>query len=85
MKWDGAMPSVIILKDQNETPLRDLCFLIKEEDFPIEAVQLIQNQVKQFISDEKKYTEEELIAIVEEITAEYSGTLIPFKLYFVSY
>lgn len=82
------MPSVIALKDcldETRVKLRDLYFLVKEEDFPIEAIQLLQNQVKEFIKTEKTYTREDIIEIAEDIIEEYKGTLIPFKLYLVSY
>jgi len=78
------MPSVIILKDDRKQ-VSDIHLLIVEEDFPIEAVQLIQNQVKAFIKDNPSYTKEELITIAEEITDEYNGSLVNFKLYLVSY
>jgi hypothetical protein len=80
------MPTVIALKqDQTDKKVKDLYFLIKEEEFPVEAVQLIQNQIKDFINEAKSWSREDLIAIAENIIEEYNGTLIPFKLYLVSY
>lgn len=78
------MPSAIVLKDDRKQ-VSDIYLLIVEEDFPIEAVQLIQNQIKAFIKDNETYTREELIAIAEELVEEYNGSLVNFKLYLVSY
>jgi hypothetical protein len=82
------MPSVVVLKDclgKSKILYKDLYFLIKEEDFPIEAVQLIQDQVKQFTQTNDEYTRDDLVALAEDIIERYKGTLIPFKLYLVSY
>ncbi|KKH50167.1 hypothetical protein [Methanosarcina sp. 1.H.A.2.2] len=82
------MPSVIALKDclgNTKEKQKDLYFLVKEEDFPMEGVIAIQTQIKQFIKETDEYTRDDLIAIVEEVIDEYYGTLIPFKLYLVSY
>ena len=79
-----AIPSAIVLKDDRKQ-VSDIYLLIVEEDFPIEAVQLIQNQIKEFIKDNESYTREELIAIAEELVEEYNGSLVNFKLYLVSY
>lgn len=78
------VPSAIVLKDDRKQ-VSDIYLLIVEEDFPIEAVQLIQNQIKEFIKDNESYTREELIAIAEELVEEYNGSLVNFKLYLVSY
>lgn len=78
------MPSEIVLEDCLNQQ-KKLYFLIKEEDFPIEAVQLIQNQLDVFTSYKKSYTQKDLIEIAEDIIEQYNGTLIPFKLYKVSF
>jgi hypothetical protein len=82
------MPSVIVLKDclgNTKEKQKDLYFLVKEEDFPMEGVLAIQTQIKQYIKDSDEYTRDDLVVIAEEIIEQYGGTLIPFKLYLVSY
>lgn len=82
------MPSVIVLRDlldERDIRQNDLYFLVKEENFPIEAIQFIQNEIKKFIKENENYTREELIAITEDIVEEYNGTLVNFKLYLVAY
>lgn len=82
------MPSVIRLHDcldETRDKQRDLYFLVKEEDFPANAVYKIQYRIEEFIKVEKTYTREKLIEIAEDVIEEYKGTIIPFKLYDVSY
>jgi len=81
------MPSVIVLQDSRDIveKLKNLYFLVREEDFPVEAVQFVQNQIVEFTKDHPSCTRDDLIELVEDIVEEYAGTLIPFKLYLVHY
>ena len=81
------MPAVIALKDcvdSADNPISDMYFLIMEQDFPYQAVELLQQRIRDFTQLEKNYTKEDIIAIAEGTIAEYNGTLIPFVLYLVS-
>lgn len=59
--------------------------LVKEQNFPIEGVELIKYRIKEGLKSGENLTQEDIIAIAELTVEEFNGTLIPFILYNVLY
>jgi len=78
----SQVPMMIELTDCSNQ--QKLYFLIEEETFSVEALQLMQNQLNSFTL-RGKYTKEQLIDIAEDIIEQYNGTLMPFTLYKVPF
>lgn len=81
------MPAVIALRNL-ETPehnLGDVYLLVKEQNFPVEAVELIKFRIKEGLKSGEILIKEDILAIAEITIEEYNGTIIPFALYNVLY
>jgi hypothetical protein len=81
------MPIVIALRNQKtpEHNFNDIFLLVKEQDFPIEAVELIKYRIEEGLKSNEISTIEDILAIAEITIEENNGTLIPFILYNVLY
>jgi len=76
------VPIILMLRTEGE---REIFFLLKENFFPLEAVQLLKTRLSNHIQFNEDWTREELVQIAEMTIEEYGGTMIPFTLFNVKY
>ena len=80
---ETIVPIIFVLKSTNAE--RDIYFLIKENYFPLEGVQLLKTRLTNHVKFEEDWTREELVQIAKDTIEEYGATNIPFTLFHVKY
>ena len=76
------MPIIFVLRSDTE---REIYFLVKENFFPLEGVQLLKTRLTNHVKYTEDWTREELVQIAEMTIEEYDCTLIPFTLFNIKY
>lgn len=80
------MAAIIELQEVGDTDntIESIFFLLKEETFPREGLEMIQQRIKNAITFDN-VSKEELFQIAKDTIEEYKSTIIPFSLYIIKF